>query len=70
MALAPMLASALAINEAFLHLSGEMPSAGRRSIGFSLWELENRNWLDADEPDPELRYLPTHLWLIGIGHLG
>jgi hypothetical protein len=70
MSLAPMLAAALAINEAFLHLSGEMPSAGRRCIGLSLWDLRNRDWLDASGSDPELRYLPTRLWLIGLGHLG
>jgi hypothetical protein len=68
--LAPMLAAALAINEAFLHLSGEMPSAGRRCVGLSLWDLGNRDWLDASGLDPELRYLPTRLWLIGLGHLG
>jgi hypothetical protein len=70
MPLAPMLAAALAINEAFLHLSGEMPSAGRRCIGLSLWDLGNRDWLDASDADPKLRYLPTRLWLIGLGHLG
>ncbi|MBR1256417.1 hypothetical protein JQ634_22260 [Bradyrhizobium sp. AUGA SZCCT0240] len=70
MALAPMLAAALAVNEAFLYLSGEMPSAGKRSIGLSLWDLTDKNWLDAPAADPELRYLPTQLWLIGLGHLG
>ncbi|MGJ4903153.1 hypothetical protein ACQR0V_16420 [Bradyrhizobium sp. HKCCYLS2058] len=70
MALAPMLAAALAVNEAFLHLSGEMPSAGRRCVGLSLWNLADKDWLDARAPDPVLRYLPTRLWLIGLGHLG
>lgn len=70
MALAPMLAAALGINEAFLHLSGEMPSAGRRCVGLSLWDLADTDWLDARAPDPALRYLPTRLWLIGLGHLG
>jgi hypothetical protein len=70
MPLAPMLAAALGVNEAFLHLSGEMPSAGRRCIGLSLWDLAERDWLDAPGPDPELKYLPTRLWLIGLGHLG
>lgn len=70
MPLTPMLAAALAINEAFLHLSGEMPSAGRRSVGLSLWDLSDKNWLDTNGPDPTLRFLPTRLWLIGLGHLG
>ncbi|WP_448044391.1 hypothetical protein [Bradyrhizobium liaoningense] len=70
MALTPMLAAALGVNEAFLHLSGEMPSAGRRCVGLSLWNLADPDWLDARAPDPALRYLPTRLWLIGLGHLG
>ncbi len=70
MALTPMLAAALGVNEAFLHLSGEMPSAGRRCVGLSLWDLADSNWLDVRAPDPMLRYLPTRLWLIGLGHLG
>lgn len=70
MALAPMLAAALGVNEAFLHLSGEMPSAGRRCVGLSLWDLADTDWLDVRAPDPALRYLPTRLWLIGLGHLG
>lgn len=70
MALTPMLAAALAINECFLHLSGEMASAGKRSVGLNLWDLAEPNWLDAETADPELRYLPEKLWLIGLGHLG
>lgn len=71
MALAPMLAAALAINEAFLHLSGDSPFAGKRSAGLDLWNLSrSANWLSCDEGAPELRYLPSNLWLIGLGHLG
>jgi hypothetical protein len=70
MALAPMLAAALGVNEAFLHLACELPSAGRRCVGLSLWDLADPDWLDARAPDPVLRYLPTRLWLIGLGHLG
>jgi hypothetical protein len=28
------------------------------------------NWLNAKAGEPELRYLPARLWLIGLGHLG
>jgi hypothetical protein len=70
MALTPMLAAALGVNEAFLYLSGEMPSAGRRSVGLSLWNLADPDWLETRAPDPALLYLPTNLWLIGLGHLG
>lgn len=71
MALSPMLAAALAINEAFLHLSGEMPSAGRRFAGLDLWDLErSSDWLFAGDDAPALRFLPSRLWLLGLGHLG
>jgi hypothetical protein len=71
MALSPMLAAALAINEAFLHLSGEMPSAGRRVAGLDLWDLgRSADWLSVNDAAPPLRFLPSRLWLIGLGHLG
>lgn len=71
MALSPMLAAALAINETFLHFSGESPSAGKRSTGLDLWKLtRSEDWLSSDPTAPALSYLPTNLWLIGLGHLG
>jgi hypothetical protein len=71
MALSPMLAAALAINEAFLHVSGESPFAGKRSTGLDLWNLSrSADWMSCEGSEPELRYLPSNLWLIGLGHLG
>jgi len=69
--LAGMLSGSLAVNEAFLHVNGEMPAAGRRSVGLSLWQPQAEvDWLLSDENEPELRYLPSRAWLIGLGHLG
>jgi hypothetical protein len=71
MALTPMLAAALAINEAFLHLSGDSPLAGKRSAGLDLWNLSrSTDWMSCDESAPKHSYLPSRLWLIGLGHLG
>lgn len=71
MPLAPMLAGALAVNEAFLHVNGRAPSAGRRLVGLSLWRPGNYvEWLAPSADEPDLHYLPTQLWLIGLGHLG
>jgi hypothetical protein len=66
-----MLAAALAINEAYLYVNGGVPAAGRRAVGLSLWRpgVES-DWLEADVNEPALTYLPSHLWLIGLGHLG
>jgi len=70
MPLAGMLSAALAINEAYLFLNGRAPAAGRRAVGLSLWRPgPGADWLAADD-EPELTYLPSRLWLIGLGHLG
>ena len=69
--LAAVLSAALAINEAFLFVEGGNPAAGRRPIGFSLWRPDaNINWLECDPSEPQIKYLPSRLWLIGLGHLG
>lgn len=71
MALAPMLAAALAVNEAFLYVSGHVGVAGRRAVGLSLWNPAPAcDWLGATVAEPVLSLLPARLWLIGLGHLG
>jgi len=46
MPLAAMLSAALAINEAFLYVSGGTPAAGHRVVGLSLWDpAANTDWL-------------------------
>lgn len=68
--LAGMLAAALAINESFLYVSGTK-AAGRSPVGLSLWRpSRDVDWLAADSSEPALTYLPSQLWLIGLGHLG
>jgi len=71
MPLAAMLAAALAINEAFLHVRGENAAAGHRTVGLSLWNLRaESDWLVAPVGEPVLSLLPARLWLLGLGHLG
>ena len=71
MPLSPMLAAALAVNEAFFFARTGSTAAGRRPVGLSLWNPQSQvNWLNATAGEPELRYLPARLWLIGLGHLG
>lgn len=71
MALSGMLAAGLAVNEAFLFMNGGMPVAGRRALGLSLWRPDREaEWLLSDQSEPALTYLPSRLWLIGLGHLG
>ena len=71
MPLTAMLCAALAVNEAFLSVRQEAPAAGSRMSGLSLWHPDqNRDWLDDNSDGPTLSFLPSHLWLIGLGHLG
>jgi len=66
-----MLAAALAVNEAYLHVSGDASIAGHRTTGLSLWRPgADVDWLNEDETEPALTFLPTKLWVIGLGHLG
>jgi len=70
MALSPMLAAALAINEAFLYVSKDSAVAGLRPVGLSLWNPSQvERWME-EGGEPELQFLPSSLWLIGLGHLG
>ena len=71
MPLTGMLSAALAVNEAYLYADGGMSIAGRRALGLSLWQPEaHADWLAGDSEEPPLTYLPSRLWLIGLGHLG
>ena len=70
MPLAAMFAAALAVNEAFLFVSGNSV-AGHRALGLSLWQPNVKShWLENNDGEPPLVYLPSKLWLIGLGHLG
>lgn len=64
-------AAALAVNEAFMHVRGDLAEAGHRNIGMSLWNpLAVADWRNDAHKGPELAYLPKSLWLVGLGHLG
>lgn len=64
-------AAALGVNEAFMHVRGDLAEAGHRSIGMSLWNpLAVADWRDDAHEGPKLAYLPKSLWLVGLGHLG
>lgn len=66
-----VLAGALAVSEAFQYVRGGNPTAGRRTVGLSLWRPETgEEWLESNKPGPQLQYLPAKLWLIRLGHLG
>ena len=67
--LAPMVAAAACAAEAFAYHAGDHPMAGRRACGLSLWR-PGADWLNPDQTEPALAYLPSRLWIIGLGNLG
>jgi hypothetical protein len=69
MPLAPMLAAACCAAEAFAFHAKDHAMAGHRSLGMSLWN-PGVDWLADDTGEPEVSWLPSQLWLIGLGNLG
>ncbi|MDG4892663.1 hypothetical protein P9272_03540 [Mesorhizobium sp. WSM4976] len=69
MALAPMVAAACLMTEVFSYHAGDHPMAGRRAAGLSLWRPDV-DWREQSTDEPALGYLPSRLWLIGLGNLG
>lgn len=67
--LGAVVAAAACAAELFAWHAKDHSMAGKRSAGFSLWRPEH-DWLLADPAEPKLRYLPSYLWLIGLGNLG
>jgi hypothetical protein len=68
-ALAPLLAAAACAAEAFAYHAGDHLMAGRRTSGLSLWR-PGADWLTDDPTEPALAFLPSRLWIIGLGNLG
>jgi hypothetical protein len=69
--LASMLAAALAVSEAFRFVRGGDQAAGRRPLGLSLWDPSPEvDWLTEGGDGPDMLYLPSRLWVVGLGHLG
>lgn len=67
--LTPALAAAACAAEVFSYHAGDHPMAGRRAAGLSLWR-PGADWLAPDDTECKLSYLPSRLWLIGLGNLG
>lgn len=68
MSLAGVIAGALAVSECFQHCVGSCV-AGRREVGLSLWRPD-LDWRASGADGPRLEWLPSRLWLLGLGHLG
>lgn len=67
--LAAAVAAGACTSELFAWYSGSHAMAGRRSAGVSLWRPD-ADWTTDDATGPALAYLPSRLWLIGLGNLG
>ena len=67
--IAPAVAAAICAAEVFAFHAGDHPMAGRRAAGISLWQPCS-DWTNEDEGERFPAYLPSKLWLIGLGNLG
>ena len=67
--LAPALAAAICAAEVFAFHAGDNVMAGKRMLGLSLWRPEG-DWTAEDPTEPSLAFLPSRLWLVGLGNLG
>jgi len=64
-----VLAGAMAVSEAFLSFAQVAIDASHRPVALSLWRPD----LDAADPDAlgvPVEFLPTQIWILGLGHLG
>jgi len=68
-ALAPAMAAAACAAETFAFHARDHRMAARRAAGISLWSPGD-DWLVANSAEPQLAFLPSRLWLIGLGNLG
>lgn len=68
-ALSPLLAAAVCAAEVFAYHAGDHVMASRRPSGLSLWR-PGADWLMDDATEPTLSFLPSRLWIIGLGNLG
>jgi hypothetical protein len=48
---------------------GDHPLAGRRAAGMSLWNPSS-DWLSSNNAEPPISFLPSRLWIVGLGNLG
>ena len=67
--LAPAIAAAACTGEVFAFHVGNHTMAGHRSSGLSLWQ-PGVDWFKPDPGEPDVAFLPSRLWLIGLGNLG
>jgi hypothetical protein len=68
MVLAGVVAAALGVSEMFQYCQGAV-GPGDRAVGLSLWSPSS-DWRERFDGEPQLEYLPSALWILGLGHLG
>jgi hypothetical protein len=62
-------AAAIGVARSFLRISDLNSGSEVEQQGISLWRPDV-DWLHPDADGPELEFLPSKLWILGLGHLG
>lgn len=68
-ALGGVAAASIGVARCFLRVSGLYFAAEIEQQGISLWRPD-LDWLLPEAEGPELEFLPTKFWMLGLGHLG
>jgi hypothetical protein len=68
-ALGGILSGAIGVAKGFLRVSGLATRFVEAPYGISLWRPD-LDWLSPEAAGPKLEFLPSRLWLMGLGHLG
>jgi hypothetical protein len=63
---AAVAAACLGVHEAFVSVVGESADAGYRRVRLNLWTPDSPD----GEAGPPIEYLPSSVWVLGVGHLG
>ncbi|MCC6428607.1 MAG: thiamine biosynthesis protein ThiF [Phycisphaerales bacterium] len=65
----PAMAAAACAGEVFAYYASDHVLAGRRTSGMSLW-TPGSDWSVPDPSEPSVSFVPSRLWVIGLGNLG
>ena len=68
--LGAIFAAGLAIYECFRFVNKEGSAIGHRKVGMSLWDFDEKDWMQASNAEFDRIDTLSPMWFCGLGHLG
>ena len=68
--LGAILAAGLAIYECFRFVNKEGSAIGHRTVGMSLWDFDEKDWMQTSNAESDRIDTLSPMWFCGLGHLG